>query len=537
MDWDRTRRFDEHRGGESYRPTTSRGYRRSRSPPRIRSPPNRLVADTWVPSSGRAYGRARSRSPPHFRRRVSRSPQPYSRDGGLGQYSKPYNSRRFSPRRDVRPRSPLSSSRRPRSPYGENETRDVGWNRSTSTSRHLKDSSPPGREHGYSRGERRPPSVGRYTRPGSPSRRGTLSEDNQRPTGPTRARSPLYGDRKERATAAGRLLGRGRQSRSPDDSLSWRPSAPGSIPNSRRSSPIHDKSNAASRSTRSRSPFSSHPQGRHLSRERSVFSGQSDRTSIEKSKVDTPEANSRSPTTEQGRAKSTPNQDDLGLFRAPETQGKANCTKVPYTSNIPSQPKAFAKLNHKSPPPGPPHGPKTFASHPRASNISLLSAPTRPRGGSSFKESSWAGPSVRRGPTSVGDHDAPVAPRSALLPAPGAETPRSRSYRPDGVSGAPPSHSQRYPNHLAGLDTIIPGGKIFSSGLGPITEKRLSQLDTDKDRLFEQNSERQKLKRIGLRDWGKLDRESSMCALKSELAEGHLQCVTDAESTLGKAMF
>ncbi len=70
-----------------------------------------------------------------------------------------------------------------------------------------------------------------------------------------------------------------------------------------------------------------------------------------------------------------------------------------------------------------------------------------------------------------------------------------------------------------------------------MTEKRLSQLDADRGRLFEQFAESQKLKRAGLRDWDKLDRESSICALKSELAEGHLQCITDTEGTLGRALF
>lgn len=70
-----------------------------------------------------------------------------------------------------------------------------------------------------------------------------------------------------------------------------------------------------------------------------------------------------------------------------------------------------------------------------------------------------------------------------------------------------------------------------------MTEKRLSQLDADRGRLFEEFAESQKLKRAGLRDWDKLDRESSICALKSELAEGHLQCITDTEGTLGRALF
>jgi hypothetical protein len=61
-------------------------------------------------------------------------------------------------------------------------------------------------------------------------------------------------------------------------------------------------------------------------------------------------------------------------------------------------------------------------------------------------------------------------------------------------------------------------------------EKRLAQLEMDKERLFEQIADSQRLKHLVIRDWERLDRESSICALKSELAEGHLLCITDGES-------
>lgn len=107
-------RFEDHRGGESYRPPAPRGYSRHASPTRTRSP--RLVADTWVPSPSRHYGRLRSRSPLPFRRH-SRSPPYRHRDSepGLFTNSAP---RRFSPRRDARLRSPQIGWR-PRSPYGD----------------------------------------------------------------------------------------------------------------------------------------------------------------------------------------------------------------------------------------------------------------------------------------------------------------------------------------------------------------------------------------------------------------------------------
>ncbi|KAL2802902.1 hypothetical protein BJX63DRAFT_425730 [Aspergillus granulosus] len=529
MDWDRTRRFDDHRGGESYRPGTSRAYsRRSRSPPpRIRSPPSRLVADTWVPSTSRGYGRARSRSPP-FRRRASRSPPAYKRDTTQGSYPKPYSSQKFSPRRDVRPRSPLPPSRRPRSPYGEGRARDISWSQSASTSRHTRDTSPPGRDSGYYRNDRHPPSVGRYMRSGSPSRHGPLSDDDQRPTMTSRARSPFYSGRKD--PAMDRFSGNRRRSQSPNDSLPKRTSAHGSMPNSRRSSPLHDK---APRANRSRSPPANYLEHRH-SRDQAV-SIQNSSMSIAKGKLGTPETR-RSPAAEQAGAKPTPGQDDISSSRSTEIPGRTNHTKPLYLNNIPSQPKAFSNNSHRSPPTDLPHGPKTLPSHPRASNISILSAPTRPRGNPGFKENGWAGTQSRRGPTPTGAQGAPTAPRSTQLTAPSAESQRARSYRPESASGAPVG-SQKYSKHLVGLNTIIPGGRPFASELDAAMERRLSQLDADKDRLFEQNTESQKLKRIGLRDWDRLERESSICALKSELAESHLQCITDTDGTLGRAMF
>jgi hypothetical protein len=72
--------------------------------------------------------------------------------------------------------------------------------------------------------------------------------------------------------------------------------------------------------------------------------------------------------------------------------------------------------------------------------------------------------------------------------------------------------------------------------LDAATEKRISQLEVDKEKLLEQMAEKQRLKRAGLREWDRLDRESSICALKSELAEGHLQRMAD-ESIGGGVLF
>ncbi|KAL6233908.1 hypothetical protein BDW75DRAFT_180870 [Aspergillus navahoensis] len=509
MDWDRSRRFDDHRGGESYRPGSSRGYsRRSRSPPRMRSPPSRFVADTWAPPPGRPYTRARSRSPPSFRRR-SRSPQPYNRAVGVVPYPKTYASRRFSPRREVRARSPVSSSRRPRSPFREDRARDIARNHNTSTSRQPGDSSLSGRDYGYYRPNRRPPSVGRPTRPGSPSRHGPSFND-ERPT--PRARSPFTNGRRD--TTADRYHGQRRRSQSPNGTFAKRPSAPGSMSNSRRSSPLDDRNNSI-RGNRSRSPPIGHILGRRRSRDRGTPTSRNDHAPVVKSNMETPEARPKSPASERMFAKTPSFSTDAEVSIISELPSRTTHAETSYPSNAPSQPKAFStKRNRKSSSPsGPPHGPKTLPSHPRSSNISLLSAPTRPRGSSNFQDSGWAGPSMRRGPAPSGPHGMPIAPRRTS------------------------SNTPRHAKYLVGLNTIVPGGKLAPTELDSVTEKRLSQLDTDKDRLFHQIAESQKLKRAGLREWDKLDRESSICALKSELAEGHLHCITDAEGILGRALF
>ncbi|KAL4813172.1 hypothetical protein BDW67DRAFT_168641 [Aspergillus spinulosporus] len=532
MDWDRARRFDDHRGGESYRPGSSRGYRRrSRSPPPIRSP-SRFVADTWAPSPGRPYTRPRSRSPPVYRRR-SRSPQPYNRAVGVVSYTKQNAYRKFSPRRDVRARSPVSSSRRPRSPYREDRARDTTWSHNTSTPRQPGDSSSSGRDYGYYRANRRPPSVGRHTRTDSPPRHGPSFDDDQRPT--PRTRSPFSNGRGD--TTTDRYHGQRRRSLSSNGTFARRPSAPGSMSNSRRSSPVEDRNNSA-RSNRSRSPHTSHTPGRRRSRERGTSTSRSYHAPAVKSKMETPEARQKSPASERKITEMPSCSTNAEFPQTSEIPGRTNHTGTSYPINAPSQPKAFSNnRNRKSPsPPGPPHGPKTLPSHPRSSNISLLSAPTRPRGSSNFKDSGWAGSSMRRGPAPSGPHGMPLAPRHNQLSVPGTDLQRSRSCRPNSVPGTS-SNTPKHAKYLVGLNTIVPGGKLAPTELDSTTEKRLSQLDADKDRLFNQIAESQKLKRAGLRDWDKLDRESSICALKSELAEGHLQCITDAEGILGRALF
>jgi len=87
------------------------------------------------------------------------------------------------------------------------------------------------------------------------------------------------------------------------------------------------------------------------------------------------------------------------------------------------------------------------------------------------------------------------------------------------------------------MPTILAGGKLLPSILDPAAEKRLSQLEADKVRLLEQISEKQSSKGAELKDWDRLDRESATGALRSELAEGHLQRITEGEDSKKSTAF
>lgn len=62
-------------------------------------------------------------------------------------------------------------------------------------------------------------------------------------------------------------------------------------------------------------------------------------------------------------------------------------------------------------------------------------------------------------------------------------------------------------------------------------------LKADEEKLAEQVLEKQHLKRTGLRDWERLQRESALNALRSELAEVHLQRMTEEDRLEGSNAF
>lgn len=73
------------------------------------------------------------------------------------------------------------------------------------------------------------------------------------------------------------------------------------------------------------------------------------------------------------------------------------------------------------------------------------------------------------------------------------------------------------------MPTIVPGGKAAPSVADPNTEKKLQQLEEEKKKLEDAIAEKQRAKRLGLRDWDTKERESKRDGLRSELAEQGLE--------------
>lgn len=519
-------RFDDNRGGESYRPTSRSSLRSSlsyarhaRSPPRNRSP--RLVADTWAPSASRAYvgRRVRSRSPPAVRRR-SRSPS----------FQRPYGRmrtppRRFSPRQNDRARSPSQSFGRSRSPYSENRSQNASWG----ALKQSWETPSPNEDLRYSRRDGFASHIhDKYPRHNSPSRHGMIPDTSSRTS--FQNGEPAQGGWRDRHM---RSISRRRSPSPPRSAPSAHTSAPCSGLNSRRSSPlIHlDRTIVTPSGFRSRSPTSESTPHQHLPSAQDIL----------------PADQARHPKIAQNeRANKTAMEGRAALCTTPDL-GSGTCTLPRYgdqqisnhlspahaTANIPSQPKSY-NISQRHLQPGNSYNSNSLTPQRRGPSISLLSAPTGPRGGNP-RESPWA----RRVPTSTTPHGPPLGPRSSSVHAGlGNDFQQQPIHRQNSTTPTIEPRVQKFTDHLAGLSSIIPGGKLFSSSLDTTAERRLAQLEADRERLFEQTAASQRLKRLVTMDWDKLDRESSVSDLKSELAEGHLQCITDSQSVhLGLASF
>lgn len=135
----------------------------------------------------------------------------------------------------------------------------------------------------------------------------------------------------------------------------------------------------------------------------------------------------------------------------------------------------------------------------------------------------------------VPPHAPPGPRRSFSPPIPGNGGFRQPTARQPSTPSTSQPLAQDGPTHLAAVTALIPGGKLLPFPLGPDVEKRLSALGADQEKLLEQTAEIQRAKREELRDWDRLDRESAICALKSELAEGYLERMAD--ESIGGGIF
>jgi hypothetical protein len=205
---------------------------------------------------------------------------------------------------------------------------------------------------------------------------------------------------------------------------------------------------------------------------------------------------------------------------------------------------------------------------------SVLSAPTRPRGAPPGRfdgpPRDFSGPPIRRpNPTyrapstlrsnsyDMRDSVAPPAPSVPVPPGPRGGYGRGEptggfEHRPSfGRNDGPPpfrhhnnSTSTTYPRtqrfntasqHLTTNEKLVPGGKLLPSGMTTEQEKRAKQLEADAEKLREMIEEKQKAKREALREWEVRERESSRESLKSDLAERHLEKLTEGEDGAGAA--
>ncbi|KAL9035449.1 MAG: hypothetical protein Q9214_006576, partial [Letrouitia sp. 1 TL-2023] len=214
------------------------------------------------------------------------------------------------------------------------------------------------------------------------------------------------------------------------------------------------------------------------------------------------------------------------------------------------------------PPSGPPSAPVSMSAHNRPASASVLSAPTRPRGGPSNvgrepprdgpygpprgggSRGGYHGPSPRHG-----SYDRPPAPTEGPPAGPrgGGPPPHhaDRSglaqyehrppFRTNNSSSTTYPRTQRFTQHLGNVSAVVPGGKVDKSNLDPAAEKRLTELEEGRKKLLEAIEEKQRVKRSGLRDWDRLERESRRDALKSELAERHLESLAGEVGGSGAA--
>ncbi|MCJ1352600.1 MAG: hypothetical protein MMC33_002584 [Icmadophila ericetorum] len=539
MDRGRDRRYDDRAPvGETYRPMERGGrspapradnYRAPRSPPRRTRSPG---IDSYAPRGGRGDGYGRN-SPG---RRRSRSPAYRGRDsqpGYRGRVRTP--PRPLSPRREMRPRSPVSARRYSRSPRNSSV-------RARSPKR-LREPTPPAV---YRQRSPLPAKRERYTEPP----REDYDRRAKSPPRETPSRFHRENDRqpRERSRTPPRRSNQISRAQSP---ISSRRSSPPMHPDrmaiSRSPAYVNtrvDRVERVDRSNNYQSPRRNpSPPPRSPPREpSSTWRGHSPLPTRER---DGPR-NGFTPTTWSHSQMAPSNSNHRNGDTRPQPVGPDPTRRDNYSREQPPAP------------PAPPSAPVSMSAHNRATNASLLQAPTRPRGGPSFgrdspRDASYGGPAHHRGgrhhsgpsprQPSYDSHSVisiPTGPRGANSmngsnnPPPYDPPPRV-PFRSNNSTSTTYPRTQRFHQHLSNLPSIVPGGKPLPSGLDPGQERRLQQLEDDRKKLLEAIEEKQKVKRSGLKDWEKAERESKRDMLKSELAEGHLDRLAGEEGMSGGA--
>ncbi|KAL8947594.1 MAG: hypothetical protein Q9222_006146, partial [Ikaeria aurantiellina] len=181
-------------------------------------------------------------------------------------------------------------------------------------------------------------------------------------------------------------------------------------------------------------------------------------------------------------------------------------------------------------PSGPPSAPISMSAHNRPSSASLLQAPTRPRVGGYARdhpprEPTYGAPRGRGGGyhnsgpppprhsyDSRSPPDGPSASYTRAGPPPQSsssnhnpssyDTPVHRPpFRTNNSSSTTYPRTQRFNTHTADLSRPVPGGSLNTTGLDPQAEKRLKELDEQKQKLLEIINEKQAGKRKALREW------------------------------------
>ncbi|KZF20667.1 hypothetical protein L228DRAFT_249448 [Xylona heveae TC161] len=258
-----------------------------------------------------------------------------------------------------------------------------------------------------------------------------------------------------------------------------------------------------------------------------------------------------------------------GMAGAPFRSGDLSRAQSPTDASV-GGPRDAVLTGTRSPPSGP-SVPFSMPAHSRLNTVSVLSAPSQPRAGpnsrfprDSSRESflpptyptSRRPPSSHRPGFSRGGHRITSGPYEPHSRSPGQAPPSAVPTGPRSSRGPTvpsfsqpqpyrPSHSttattyprtQHFTHHLSTIPALVPGGKILPSILKPEVVEKLTRLEEEKRKLMDLIDDKMIKKRLLLRDWERLERESAREGLKSDLAEQQLSIMTD-EGGLGGSAF